>query len=99
MGEPRKPVLMESMHQEEIAGYRVRIWVNEEVLEDGEVHNYYGHNELNRAISDLQIYKCQFGYDPDINTIVERISEVKEVTALEVTNSNGDGVVLYFEWP
>lgn len=89
-GSPKEYPVIESMTIVEILGLRVRVWRDEEVLQ-----NTYDNSDIVRKVQSFPIT----GIATDKVGIVRTVLQMDRVTAIEITDERGVGPVVYREWP
>lgn len=88
-------LLCESMTEWNVPGFRVRVWREESTAFDSE-ERLYSRGEVIEAIDRLvesTQYRTMF---PDV---VRKLIELDRVNAVEWTDIDGCGEVLYRDWP
>jgi len=78
--------VIESMTRVAVGDYIIRVWRNEPVL-DGS----YDNSDIKNA--------CLDGQSLAIDELAYKVSKMSRVNAVEVLYPNGDGVLIYPEWP
>jgi len=70
-----------------VQGLRCRVWRNEERIQE-----QYDNHDLKEAALEL-------GARASRATVAELLSKRPRVNAVEVVDADGEGVVIYQEWP
>ena len=83
-----KPAVIESMTTFTICGLVCRVWRQEE-----RVQSYYDNHDLFEAAQELGPARTT------IAPLAELLSKRVRVNAVEVKDAQGNGVVIYQEWP
>lgn len=82
----KKPSAIESMTRVEVGSITVRVWRTEP-----EVKEKYDNTDIQTAVRNNA--RSQF------NKLAKVVSELPRVSAYEILDSKGNGVVVYNDWP
>ena len=91
--------VIESMTTIRDIGYNIRVWRMEL-----EVKDVYDNGDLTRAIRDkffrdFMAPRSHAELPPTLSTIAEFVTTLPRVNAVEVTTYDGNGIILYTQWP
>ena len=79
--------IFESMTRLEVGGYTVRVWRQEEGFVSGPSW------EVTEALKIFEVVV------PSVGAISEVLEAIGRVNAYEVLDKNGNGLVVYTDWP
>ena len=92
MPKPSRPLLHEWMHRFQVPGYTVRVWCARDASDASGIEYRAQQLALNRVFSIC----CE---PNSRETLFESMAELPFVNAVEAVNADGNGRLVYVDWP